>query len=408
VAFIWPEKGIGTTIDIANESAICGVQMMRNGLIAFIFCSWTLVCSAQEPPASKGATTDEQIRKWITGLGANQFDARDQAMQALISTGQPAVQPILAAAHGNDREVALRCVVALQEIGARGNTDTLQVAITALEQLSAREASAPVVARQATEARASLSVVRQERAVEFLQGLGAVISREADDQWYRSVAGFGINVFSLEIGPSWRGTEKDLERISWITDLEQVSFVGPQVKDSWFRYIQKLPKLNSVKLKRADITLQGLETLTQIEGVWFMRLLYLPLDDRAVQVLTKSRSLRKLVFISRQLTNQGRKQLHDHFGELNAECPHGALLGITANAADGESWTISQVLEGGAAAKAGILEKDRILKFNGRPVPNFFTLKEYISENQPGDTAKFEIARGAETVVIDVKFGEWD
>jgi hypothetical protein len=284
----------------------------------------------------------------------------------------------------------------------------LQATITALDQLAAREAIAPVVARQAAEARASLSAVRQERAIEYLQGLGAVISREADDQWYRTVAGFAVTVFSLEIGPQWQGTEKDLERISWISDLEQVCFVGPQVKDSWFRYIQNLPKLNSVKLKRAEITPQGLESLVQIEGVWFIRLLYLPLDDKAVPVLTKSKSLRRLVFISRQLTPQGRKQLQNHFGEPNVECPHGALLGITANAGDGESWIVSQVIEGGAAAKAGILEKDRIVKFNGRHVPNFVTLKEYISENEPGDTAKFEIERGAETIFVEVKFGEWD
>jgi hypothetical protein len=382
---------------------------MRHGLIAMLCFCWAGSCLAQETPqANQAAPTAEQIRKWIIELGANQFDARDQAMQALIAVGRQAVQPVLAAAHGNDREVALRCVVALQEIGARGDTDALQAAIAALQQLSAREAVAPVVARQATEARATLSVVRQERAMEYLLSLGAVISKETDDQWYRSVAGFPVTVFSLEIGPQWRGTEKDLERIGWISDLEQVSFVGPQVKDSWFQYIQNLPKLNSVKLKRADVTLKGLESLVQIEGIWFIRMLYLPLDDKAVQVLMKSRSLRKIVFISRNLTNQGRKQLQEHFGELNAECPHGALLGITANAADGESWTISQVIEGGAAAKAGILEKDRIVKFNGRPVPNFFTLKEFISENEPGDTAKFEIERGAETVVVEVKFGEWD
>nr|ALS90203.1 PDZ domain protein [uncultured bacterium] len=115
-----------------------------------------------------------------------------------------------------------------------------------------------------------------------------------------------------------------------------------------------------------------------------------------------------MLFISRKLTDQGRKQLREHFGELNVETPLGALLGITANSGDGESWIVSQVIEGGAAAKAGILEKDRITKFNGRPVPNFLTLKEYISENEPGDVAKLEIERGAETVMLEVKFGEYD
>ena len=264
--------------------------MMRNRWMAIFVSWWAVGCLAQEsPPAPQAGLNGEQVRKWIVQLGADQFEARDQAMQALIVAGQQAVQPVLAAAHGNDREVALRCVVALQEIGARGNTDTLQAALAALEQLSARKAAAPVVARQATEACSTLAAVRQERAIEYLQGLGAIVSRELEDQWYQQAAQFvGVTLLSLEIGAQWRGTEKDLERIGWISDLEQVSFVGPQVKDSWFRYLQNLPKLNSVKLKRADITVSGLEKLVQIEGIWFIRLLYIPLNDASVPILTKS------------------------------------------------------------------------------------------------------------------------
>lgn len=383
---------------------------MRYVLMIVLLSSWGLPgAGAQEKGVAEPAPAADldRIQQSIKELGANRFDVRDQAMQALIASGKSAVQPALLAAHGADREVALRSVIALQEIGARGDTETLQAALAALDDISRRGGS-PAVARQAADARVTLTIVRQERGIEYLQGLGAVISRQAEDQWYQQVAGFHVSVFTAEIGPQWRGTEKDLERLSWIQDLEQVSFVGPQVKDSWFEYLRNLPKLNSVKIKRANISNAGVETLAGIEGIWFLRLLYVPLDDTSVPLLEKSKSIRKLVFISRNLSEDGMKRLRDHYGNDNVDCPGGALLGITADVANGPAWRVSRVIEGGAAAKAGILENDRIVTFNGQPVPDFLILKSMIAQYKPGDTVTVEIERGLEKLVKQITFGEWE
>lgn len=375
-------------------------------LVSCLAVGWAT--AQDEPREPTSAVSSEQLGQWILELGADRFDIRDRATQALIAAGQVAIQPALKAAHGHDREVALRAVVALQEIGARGDINTLQLALDALERISTK-APSPVVARHATDARGNLMVVRQERAIEHLQRCGAVVSRELEDQWYQQAAQFPhVAIFTVEIGPQWRGTEKDLERLNWIADLEQVNFVGPQVKESWFQYLQGLPKLNSVKLKRAPITERGLSQLAQIEGLWFLRLLYVPLGDPGVPVLEKSKTLRKVAFISRELSEKGKQRLVEHFGKDNVECPRGAMLGIKADVADGQAWTVSQVIEGGAAAKAGILEKDRIIKYNGQPVPDFPTLKAFISQNEPGDTANLEIERGLETLLKHVTFGEWE
>src|SRR5262245_20651284 len=120
---------------------------------------WPVALFGQDPPNQRTAPTEQepseqQIDQWISQLGAAQFDTRDRATQALIAAGRAAIPRALKAVNGRDREVALRSVVTLQEIGARGDSDTLQAALEALESAAA-QAMSPAVARQATDALAS-------------------------------------------------------------------------------------------------------------------------------------------------------------------------------------------------------------------------------------------------------------
>jgi S1-C subfamily serine protease len=136
--------------------------------------------------------------------------------------------------------------------------------------------------------------------------------------------------------------------------------------------------------------------------------MFVSLDDSAVPLLENAKGIRKLVVISRQLSEKGAEQLQQHFGKDNVDCPKGALLGVTANQADGDNWRVTSVLEGSAAAKAGILEGDRIAKYNGQEITDFRSLRAYISKNEPGDAVTMEIERGLEKLTKQVVFGEWD
>ncbi|MGE0757791.1 MAG: PDZ domain-containing protein, partial [Pirellulaceae bacterium] len=362
-----------------------------------------------EDPPSKGRTTANQIADWVQQLSASRFDMRDRATQALIQAGRTAIPAVLKAVQGTDREVALRSIIALQEIGARGDVDDLQAALQALESVSRQNPSAAVT-RHATDALSTLMVVRQERAVEHLTRQGAVISHVSEDRWYNGSIGvqFATPVYSAEIGPQWRGTDADIERLTWVTDIEQVCFEGPQVKESWFQHLKALPRLHSVKVKRVPISNAGLRELAQLDGMWFLRLMYVPLDDTAVPILEGARGLRRLLFISRNLTEKGAEQLVQQLGKASVDCPRGALLGVESSSTDGVNWTVKAVVPGSAADKAGMLEGDRVVAYNGQPVTDFPSLRTFIARNEPGDTVTLEIERGLERLTKQVTFGEWD
>jgi serine protease Do len=67
---------------------------------------------------------------------------------------------------------------------------------------------------------------------------------------------------------------------------------------------------------------------------------------------------------------------------------------------------ISKVMPGFAADKAGLKEKDRILKVAGEDVVDVTQLSTLIAKHLLGDTIKLTIQRGDETKEIDVTLGE--
>ena len=85
--------------------------------------------------------------------------------------------------------------------------------------------------------------------------------------------------------------------------------------------------------------------------------------------------------------------------ELKKAMPHlsiayrgPALLGITGAVAG--MCVVEFVKEKSPAAIANLQRSDVIAKFNGKPVGDFESLVDFISEKQPGDVIKLEILRG--------------
>jgi hypothetical protein len=277
----------------------------------------------------------------------------------------------------------------------------LEATLAALDRVA--DASSLPVARRAAEVRERLESVRQDRAIEFFRSLGAEVLPEYNDTWTSLI--LAAPVFSLELGPNWKGTEKDLERLKWLRDVDQVCLVGPKVTDDWVRYLREMPRLLSVKIKHANVSAKAIEELAQLERLRALRLMFLPLGDEMVPHLEKCEGLIRLVVISKTLTADGERRLKERFHD-GVECPRGAMLGVRAGAE--EPWSIRDVVPGSAAEKAGLRPNDRIVKYNGMPVTTFQELRSLISKNEPGDAAAMEVERGTQLLQIKVVFGEWE
>jgi hypothetical protein len=291
----------------------------------------------------------------------------------------------------------------LKGIGEKGDIATLEAALAALGRVA--ESSALPIGRRAIEVRERLELVRQDRAIEFFRSLGAEVSPEFTDTWTSLF--LAAPVFSIELGPGWQGTEKDLERLKWLRDVEQVCLVGPKVEDGWVKYLRDLPRLNSVKIRHANnVSVRAIEELSQLERLRALRLQFIPLGDEMVPYLEKCDRLIKLVVISRNISAEGEQRLKDRFND-GAECLRGAMLGVQASQA--EPWSITKVVAGSAAEKAGLITGDRIVKYNGTPIATFPELKALITKSEPGDTATVDVERPAVgTLQLKIVFGEWD
>lgn len=378
-----------------------GPVVLLFGLAAGVRADDPPAASADRPSRPRTAASQEEIAEWIAALGAREFDARDRAMHALIEIGVPAIEPVQAITNRRDQEIATRAVMVLKGIGEAGDIDTLEVALAALQRIST-SGNGPA-ARRASEAQVRLESARQDRTIEFFRARGAEVSRQFTDVWAQAL--FGPEIFAVEIGPKWSGTEKDLERLKWLHDVEQVSLVGEKVRDDWFAHLQALPRLQSVKVKHAPITTKALEELGKLERLRAVRLMFVPLGDEMVPYLTKYESVLRLVVISNKLTDLGELRLKQRFEDA-VECPRGAMLGVRAGLE--EPWAIREVVTGSAADKAGLKVDDRIVKFNGEAVSTFPELRSLISKCSPGETANLEVERGGETFPMKITFGEWD
>jgi hypothetical protein len=146
-----------------------------------------------------------------------------------------------------------RGLFVVRHLGLSADDETHEQAGKLLAELAPREET-PLLARRAA---AALAELRQERTVVArteLASLGAKVSRS------QIVGGFFLNegVPTVEIGDDFRGTERDLKRLRWLTDVPVLMLTGKQATDGWLRHaaampgLEELPPSNSGHHRRPD------------------------------------------------------------------------------------------------------------------------------------------------------------
>ena len=75
---------------------------------------------------------------------------------------------------------------------------------------------------------------------------------------------------------------------------------------------------------------------------------------------------------------------------------------------DSKAATISHVIPGSAADKAGVKPGDVIAKYNGREVDDFASLQGRVGESHPGEKVTLEVLRDGKRLQLDVMMGERD
>jgi hypothetical protein len=274
------------------------------------------------------------IARAIAQLSAPQFARREAASRSLVAAGRPAIEPLVAAIDAGDVEVAGRGVDILRELLAARDVGTATAAERSLEQLAERGTPPARALAHAVLGYHHADLADQARAT--LEAAGAVFAER--------VLAAGDAALGVEIAAGWQGD-----------------------RDAW----RLLPRLSRI-------------SWLSVQGV--------PLDDEALAVLGRMRSLKRLDLFGTGATAAAVAALEERLPGVTIDVRRGGRLGVSSNVIDGPC-EITHVQPGSAAERAGVRVGDVIAAVDGEPIAGFSGLTERVSRSGPGEALGLRIAR---------------
>ncbi len=359
-----------------------------------------IIGSPATAAAQDASPTPAQIAAWVQDLGADRFNKRDEATRELIDTGAAAIEPLMTGMAQHGLEVTTRGIYVLQQLAVAGDEATEAAARASLEKVAAARVTA--AARHARDALDKLDALRQQRALDELQRLGAVIDRN-----HIEISSALGDLFRIEINSDWRGKADGLRWLAYVYDAQQISFVGPDVEDDWLAHIAGMPNVKLVKIKRANITDAGLAPLKTLPRLEFVRVLYTDIGDGAIVDLAQCQRVERIDLYGTKVTRHGEAKLRDALGG-RIDWRRGAFLGISPTDPDNVAWEIARVEPDSAAEKAGLEKGDVFVTYDTKKVDNFLSLTAMIAEHDAGHTVDVTLRRGDEILERRITLGEWE
>jgi len=342
--------------------------------------------AAVPPRPRKPAPSQEQLAAWARELDADEFLTRETAMTQLLEAGPAALaalKPVLAA---GSLEATSRGLFVVGQLGLSADDETHEQAGKLLAELATRDET-PLLARRAA---AALVELRQERTVlarTELANLGAKVSRS------QIIGGFFLNegVPTVEIGDDFRGTERDLKRLRWLTDVPVLMLTGKQATDGWLQHAAAIPGLEELHLHQTAITSAGLTPLREHATLRQLGLYYTPVGDEALPSLEKLPLLRFVKFYGTRVTAQAADKFMAASGVV-VDHRRGAYLGVSGRDVEG-GCRIFEVKVRSPAEKAGLAQDDEVIRFEKAPITTFGELTAAISLRDVGEDVEIEVIR---------------
>jgi len=85
-----------------------------------------------------------------------------------------------------------------------------------------------------------------------------------------------------------------------------------------------------------------------------------------------------------------------------------ARLGVAAMPKQPDGLHIGSIFPDSPAARAGLREKDVLLEFAGKPIPDFAALRALMFHLKPGQKVDAKLLREKKTFTVTVELGDWD
>lgn len=317
--------------------------------------------AAENKPAQPTPTTFQQ---WINDLSNEQFETRQKATSALIEQGKLSIPYVEQAALKGDLEVAVRAIKILTALYVntkdKAQIDAVELTLRKLSKSGNRYASS--------------------RALDALEQNYVVCQRVAFAEILK------------------RGGKFLNENFSVFDPLSNPSEVEVTTRQGAFSRPVRQPDGGPVPPEQYQLLL----------GPSWKK------GDEGLSAIKRLRRIRQLIYVERSngITTEGLNSLKSELPDLIVTSRGPALLGISSLARR-DGCFVLKVNENSSASEGGILQNDRIVRFNGRDVPHFEALVDMIAELNAGDRVPVVVLRRrnasnyAEIISLTVDLKGW-
>jgi len=370
--------------------------------------------SILEPPLQATRNADapvEQIQKWVRELDADVFATRKAAAVELAAVGNRMVDPLVSEmTKRSSLEQRTRGFDILNELAISGNLQHESAAYEALRKLAGNEERA--LHRRAGQALVSIDKIYQGRALQKLEARGASIRKFGESQRFQRNPN---GIVAREMVPgwlqiifdqTWRGDADDLEMLRFVPDIRHIELKGAAVDDSFLAAIAHCKTLRVLRIYKTSITDKGLLELSEMPDLRELDVRYTKITETPLPEL-HTLKLTKIRFIGTRIPTTATALLASQYLGAEIDVRNGGFLGVSERLDGRDGCIINRPEANSAAEKAKLLQDDKIIKYDGKPVGSFRELRQFIAGNIFGDEITLTILRNGKEIERTVVLGEW-
>ena len=356
---------------------------------------------AQEKPSPDNATiadsdlsTTKQIQQDLIGLGSESYFRREEAFFRLQADPLQTIPLVENELIGNlqsqensgtqSPEASMRMVHLLSLWASDPDQSPGREAVAALESLSNQ--SSILTAARARNTLADLTIRQSVLTTERLQQAGAYLGMEAVQ-----IVTAQVPHYLLKIDETFRGNKRQLASMRWLVDVEMARLSGPSIDSEVIQYIAQIPNLKILQLRAIDLTIQDIETISKIQKLDTLEILYSSIDTSFVPMLSELPVSGALRLFGTQLSQSDIDQLTKNLDGIEIVFGRGGFLGIKS--ASPYSTVVSEVTVGSAAQEAGIKAQDRLTKVQGTNIERFEDLRNELGKYSYGEKILIDLDR---------------
>jgi len=350
-----------------------------------------------QPNPNVAPAIDELVRQ----LDASRFQDREEATRILAQAGSPAIAPLEEVARTGNQELRARAIFVLKQLAVEENPVEECLARDALDRLA--ENGSGFVRHRVLAAIDEVDRIRQSRTLTYLQERGAVLRTDLViiEQRIEVTGGYGL-IFD----ENWKGTLQDLSRLNFLRDLSALQMSGNWINDEIVETIAQASQVRLVSIRNATITDRAVAALARMGKLEGLELRYCPIADDSLPTLKRFQFLSRLKLIGTLVTREAAADLIDLLGASVVDHRQGGFLGVACDTLDQQCFVI-RLVEGTAAAQAGIQVRDIITRVGDTAILSSDHLIETLSKYSVGDKVLIVWSRGEMIFEKEIELGEF-